>query len=313
MRRWLIPLFLLLGLAIVKSNAQQLPYHYGIDANAFAWNPALAGRFNYRSVGMSYNQPWTGFEDAPRLAQAFAESPIVPLRMSAGLSVGQEFSNTYNRTDVTAAANYKLRLGYRGKMQLTIGLSIRWEQLQLSIGNPTVNDPDDPLIGTAREVYSRFNAGAGLFFATNDEYYEETIYFAGLAAYPAIPGGLGAEVQGYRPAIHGSFMAGGSIKTGGGDWFVEPVLWVDYSAPRQLYPQAYFKLERDRYYWVRLHLSTNSAGLGVGYMWRVGKFLDARFGITGRYWFGSIGNVNTPGMDGEMILREQLPGRDYAF
>ena len=170
MRHWLI-LVLFFGLAPGAGNAQQLPYHYGIDANAFAWNPALAGRFDFRSVGVSYNQPWTGFEDAPKLAQAFAESPIVPLRMSAGLAVGQEFSNTYNRTDVTAAANYKLRFGYRGKMQLTIGLSVRWEQLQLAIGNPTVYDPDDPLIGTAREVYSHFNAGAGLFFATNDEYY----------------------------------------------------------------------------------------------------------------------------------------------
>jgi type IX secretion system PorP/SprF family membrane protein len=292
-------------------TAQQLPNHYGIDANAFVWNPALAGRFNYRSFGVSYNQPWSGFEGAPKQLQAFAESPIKPFRLSAGLSVGREFSNTYDRTDVTLATNYKLRFGYRDKMHLAIGLSIRWEQMQLSIDNPVVNDPDDPLIGLTRDIYSRFNSGVGLFFATNDDYYKETIYFAGLAAFPVIPGGLGSEVQLYRPAIHGSAMAGASIKLNNSDWFVEPVLWVDYSQPAQLYPQAYVKLERDMYYWVRLHLTTNSAALGAGYMLQIGEFMDVRIGATYRYWFGSISQVNQGGMDGDVILKEQLPIQYY--
>lgn len=291
--------------------AQQQPNHYGIDANAFAWNPALAARFNYRSFGLSYNQPWSGFEGAPKQLQAFAESPIKPFWMSAGLSVGREFSNTYNRTEITLATNYKLRFGYGDKMHLAIGLSIRWEQLQLSIDNPVVNDPDDPLIGLTRNLYSRFNAGAGLFFATNDNYYKETIYFAGLAVFPAIPGGLGDEVQLYRPAIHGNVMAGASIKLWNSDWFVEPVLWLDYSQPALLYPQAYIKLERDRYYWARLHLTTNSVALGAGYMLQVGRFIDVRIGATYRYWFGSISQVNQAGMDGEFVLREQLPARYF--
>ncbi|MCR9100289.1 MAG: type IX secretion system membrane protein PorP/SprF [bacterium] len=302
------------GLLLFSLNvgAQQLPYHYGIDANAFAWNPALAGRFNFRSAGGSYNQPWSEFEDAPLNIQVFAESPIKPLRMSAGLAVGRELSNTYDRTDVTAAMNYKLRFGHRGKRQIAIGISFRWEQLQLSIDNPIVNDPGDPLIGSARQVYSRMNAGAGLFFASDDDYYDETIYFAGLAVYPAIPGGLGNDLQRYRPEVHGSFMAGGSFKMQG-DWFLEPVLWVDYSVPQQFYPQFYLKLERDRYYWARLHITSNSAGIGIGYMINFGQFLDFRIGITSRAWFGSIGAVNRPGLDGELILREQLPGRDVSF
>lgn len=300
-------------LTYYKVNAQQLPSHYGIDANAFAWNPALAGRFNYWSAGASYNQPWSEFENAPRQIQVFGESPIKPLRISAGLAVGREASNSYDRTDITAAANYKLRFGYRGRRQLAIGFSIRWEQMQLSIDNPVVNDPRDPLIGSTRQLYSRFNAGIGLFFASDDDYYEDDIYFAGLAVYPAIPGGLGNELQRYRPEIHGSVIAGGRFNLHANNWFFEPVLWLDYSAPQQIYPQLYLKMERQRYYWARLNVTTNSAGLGVGYVVLLGQYIDLHIGATCRVWFGSIGTVNRPGIDAEMILREELSGRYSSF
>jgi len=312
MRRIILSLILYFSLSGVLPG-QQLPNHYGIDANAFVWNPALAGRFNYRTLGGSYNQPWSGFEGSPQHIQVFGEAPIKPLRLSAGLAVGREFSNTYDRTEVTAATNYKLRFGFRDKMHLAIGISVRWEQLRLSIDNPIVNHTNDPLIGLTRDIYNRFNAGVGLFFATDDDYFKETIYFAGLSVFPAIPGGVGADTQGYRPAIHGSAMAGGSIKLKGSNWFVEPVLWLDFSEPRQLYPQLYVKLERDRYYWARLHASLQSTGIGIGYMISAGESLDLRIGATYRYWFGPINNVNQGGIDGEIILKEQLPSWYLGF
>jgi len=299
--------YLILLIIPVLAKAQQLPNHYGLDANAFAWNPALAGKFDYRSLGASFNQPWSGFEDAPKNIQVFGESPILERSLSVGIALEGEQATTYERINGTAAVNYKFRFGYQGRRQLAIGIAVRYERMNIAIDNPTVNDLDDPLLGLNRNAYRNLYAGGGLFFSTQKDYFRRSFFFAGIAAFPAISTGEG----GYAPAIHASAQAGAHFKLSGKKWFFEPVLWADYSETLQIYPQLSLKVERDRYYWARLHATTNSIALNLGAMIILNETMEIRLGATARAWYGAIQAYNQVGMDGEVVLRQQMRDRYY--
>jgi type IX secretion system PorP/SprF family membrane protein len=309
MRKYLIQISSLCLLSIV-SYGQQLPLHYGLDGNAFMWNPALAGKFDYRSVGIAYNQPWSGFEGAPENLQVFGETPVFDRKSSIGTGIEGEQSNTYNRVSLTTAFNYKLRFGYRGRRQLAIGLAIRYERMDVFIRNPLVNNHDDPLIGLNQNVYNQLNAGLGLFFASERKYFERSLFFAGAALYPAIPGGLNNEKPTYLPAIHGNTQAGANIKLNR-EWFFEPILWVDFNEAFQVYPQLSLKIERDQSFWVRLHATTNSGALNLGYMVFFNRTTELRIGVSARFWYGAIRDYNGLGSDGDIVLRNQLEDSLY--
>jgi type IX secretion system PorP/SprF family membrane protein len=295
----------------IASYTQQLPAHYGLDANAFVWNPALAGKFDYRSLGIAYHQPWTGFEDAPKNFQVFGESPIFDRKVSIGVGIEGEQSNTYDRISLTTAFNYKFRMGARGRRQLALGLAIRYERMDININDPVVNDTGDPLLGLNRNVYSQLNAGLGAFFASERKYYKLSSFFCGLSLYPVIPGRMYENRPPYLPVIHGSIQAGGNLKFNGAKWFFEPVLWVDFNEAFQLYPQLSLKMERDRYGWLRLHSTTNSLAINAGGMLIINENTELRIGLTARFWYAAIRNVNGLGGDIDFVLRERLEDTYY--
>ncbi|MCO6490489.1 MAG: type IX secretion system membrane protein PorP/SprF [Phaeodactylibacter sp.] len=294
-------LFLLFAHA---GKTQQLAYHYGLDGNAFAWNPAMAGKYDYLSVGAAFHQPWSGFEGAPAQLNAFFEFPITLKKMGGGFAVTAEEIGASRTLAMVLAYNYRLRFGYRGRRQLSLGLAARYSRLDVRLPKAVVNAPDDPLIGLSRNAYKTINLGVGLFFSSSQEYFSENLFFAGIAAIPAIPYAPEGKIS---PAVHASAMAGASLKFDDDSWFFEPVVWVDYSVENLFYPQMSLKVERDLYYWLRLQIASNSIAPGFGYMVNLNDNTQIRISVSGRFFFGRLGAYVQRGMDGAVAYRSQ-PG-----
>lgn len=281
-----------------------MTYHYGLDGNAFAWNPAMAGKYDYLSVGAAFHQPWSGFEGGPIHLGAFFEFPITANRVGGGFAVIAEEAGAGRSLTITSAFNYKLRFGYRGRRQLSIGLAARYSRLDISLPGAIVNAPDDPLIGLSRNVYKNINAGVGIFFTNDYDYFARNLFFAGLAANPVIPYAPEGNIH---PVIHASAIVGASLKFDDDSWFFEPVLWVDYGFENLFYPQLSLKVERDLYYWLRLQVSSNSIAPGFGYMVNINDNTQVRISISGRFFFGRLSAYVQRGMDGAVVYRSR-PG-----
>lgn len=299
----LIAIFIMLLFGFA-GKAQQQAYHYGLDGNAFAWNPAMAGKYDYLSVGAAFHQSWSGFEGAPAQLSAFFEFPITLNKAGGGFAVTAEEIGASRMLAMTAAFNYKLRFGHRGRRQLSVGLAARYSRLDVRLPKAIVNAPDDPLIGLSRNAYKDFNVGVGLFFTNDYNYFTRNLLFAGLAVNPAIPYAPEGKIS---PVIHASLLAGASLKFDNDSWFFEPVLWMDYSFENLFYPQLSLKLERDLYYWLRLQVAPNSIAPGFGYMIRLGGNTQIRVSVSGRFFFGRLSAYVRRGMDGAVVYRSQ-PG-----
>ena len=292
-------------------HGQQYSYHYGIEGNAFAWNPAMAGKFNTQKFGAIYHQPWTGFEGSPQHLNAFFESPIFREQLSVGAILIGDKTNSIQGFESGIAVSYKLRFGYRSRNQLILGIGFRYQNLRAKLDDPTVNNPADPLIALTDQVYNRMNASAGLFFSTHyKESHRPLIYF-GLAMHPGIRGQWLGQESGYSPVIHASATLGGKFDLAGEGWYVEPAAWLDYAEPNLVFPQLDIKLERERYYWMRLHSNLNSVALHIGYIIPLGDFADLRISAAGRLLFGKIASYTGLGMDGSIIYETPLPDWTY--
>lgn len=67
---------IVLMLMLMKTYAQQKPYHTQYILNNYILNPALSGIENYTDVKLSYRNQWTGIDGAPVTIYASAHAPI---------------------------------------------------------------------------------------------------------------------------------------------------------------------------------------------------------------------------------------------
>ena len=143
------------------------------SGNQTLYNPAYAGAYEMLAMNLSLRQQWTQFPGAPRIINFNAHSPIQRSRQAVGLVyTRQEWGPLVGNY---VYGNYAHRI-YVGQGVLKFGLQAgilnrvtNWNLFdEFGVDDPTdiTFDPD----GTGRSVATKFDAGLGVFFMTENYY-----------------------------------------------------------------------------------------------------------------------------------------------
>ncbi len=157
-------------LVISNADAQQDPHYTQYMYNMNVMNPAYAGSKENLSVGLLYRAQWVELEDAPRTATFSVHSPVGK-NVGLGLSVISDKIGPVEENNAYADFSYTLNLGGEHRLAFGIKAGATFHKVGLydDIGNGHVPDVNDPAFSeNVDNTY--FNAGAGLFYYTQNYY-----------------------------------------------------------------------------------------------------------------------------------------------
>lgn len=156
-------------LVISNADAQQDPHYTQYMYNMNVMNPAYAGSKENLSVGLLYRAQWVELEDAPRTATFSVHSPVGK-NVGLGLSVISDKIGPVEENNAYADFSYTLNLGGEHRLAFGIKAGATFHKVGLyDIGNGHVPDANDPAFSENIDN-TYFNAGAGLFYYTQNYY-----------------------------------------------------------------------------------------------------------------------------------------------
>lgn len=294
---WIFLLFPLL------SNAQQLPERSSFYSNSFIWNPAMTGLWDYWELGLTYRQEWLGFEDAPVTATLNVQYPFPKEHMSLGGFFMHDNINPIVMNSFGFTYAYRVDLGRRRTDLLTIGLMGTLNHFFVDGKEIVVNDQDDPLVPTGENNKFGPNAGAGIFYTSyGKSEFEKDRFFAGLAITQLLPGNIRLDEFGsdasLKRNIHGNAIVGARFVNE--NTFIEPSLWINYSAVNLLDMNLGVRFEREDAFWAGLTYSTTQTiFLQTGLAMKNGLAKDGvlRIGALGSFNVGTFGKARGLGFE----------------
>lgn len=158
---------LVLLVAVVQLNAQQLPHYSNYMLNDYPMNPAVGGSNPY-FVGMSNNRyQWIGITDAPRTYMLSVNGPTRNLKMGLGGLLFTDIVGPTRRTGLYASYAYHLKLNE--KIRLSLGLSAGLLQFMVDGSKLTLHDPHDNVISSGVESVFMPDFGAGVYAYSIDK------------------------------------------------------------------------------------------------------------------------------------------------
>ena len=304
-------LLLLLSFPILL-QAQQLPDRTVFAENSFLWNPAMTAVWDYWELGASYRQQWLGFEDAPTTAALNIQYPFLDYNGSLGGYFVHDVVKPLKYSTFALTYAYKIKLGIKKYDQLSIGVMANLSQYLLDGLDVVVNDEDDVLIPAGESSKFSFNAGVGLFYTTyaKDDF-DENMFFAGLAANQIVPNKLVFDefggVTNLKREIHANAIVGSRFIYD--KIFLEPSVWVNYSAPDIFDVSLNVKMEKYEAFWAGLSYSTShTIALQLGLIVIKGFTKDGalRIGTMASYNIGSFGKFRGVGYEAYVAYRFEL-------
>ena len=139
--KWGLGLLAIALMTVTNMSAQQLPARSPFASNNFIWNPAMTAVEDYWEVGITHQQEWVGFEDAPETTTIYGQYPVLKENFSlGGFLVLDEIKPIRNNTLALSYA-YKLKFGPRKRRrsgprtqaQLSLGLMLAMQQFLAQI------------------------------------------------------------------------------------------------------------------------------------------------------------------------------------
>ena len=190
MKRYIILIISILAFNLFSVNlsGQQMVSFSQYALNKYSVNPAVAGSEAFIPVNFGYKQYWTGFDNAPLLAEVNMHGAVTH-RMGMGGRIFQFESGPLTKLGAEFSYAYHIPLSANG-LQLGLGLSGQIYQYSLNFNKLTVENSGDPaLSGTAEQLVVP-DAATGLYL------YSRSFYF-GAAVYQL----LGRTVDMMNPAV----------------------------------------------------------------------------------------------------------------
>jgi len=180
----LLILALCLGVATLKTNAQQLFRNTQYVFNPYLMNPAVAGTEVNTPIMASYRQQWAGHPNAPT-TMTFSAHTNLPNALGAGIILfNDDAGGAISRTGAELTGVYKVDLNNQD--QVSFGLSAVVSNFQFDNSSIEVVDANDPNLLTGLENSMNFDANFGFMV------YSEN-YFYGFSAYQLFQSKLGVE------------------------------------------------------------------------------------------------------------------------
>ncbi|MDZ4679380.1 MAG: PorP/SprF family type IX secretion system membrane protein [Saprospiraceae bacterium] len=285
------------------ANAQQLPDRSPFTDISFVWNPAMTAVWDYWELAANYRQQWVGFEDAPLTASLAVQYPFPKFNTSIGGFFFHDETRPLQSNVVGFNYAYKMKAQRRGSGQLSFGLTTTLQQFTVDGLDIVVNDDDDLTLPRGEITTIVPNAGVGVFYTSRGgSDFDKSFFFAGLAANQLFPFDLRFKASGttanFKRAIHANATLGyRAIKE---NMFIEPSVWINYSAENILDANLSIKMERQDAFWAGLTYNTNQTlSVQLGYILINGLPRDAalRIGAMGSYNIGTFGQARGVGYE----------------
>lgn len=171
-----ILLFYIIGLCCMGPlAAQQLPLFSEYTQNGFIINPAMTGWENATTLSASYRHMWTGMPQSPKTATLSFQRPIEEQNMAYGAYFMHDQTGPTSFTGLNFLYSYQIRLkpeleGRATRNRLSMGLSLSALFYRLKGADLDPIDPGDELIIQNNEFQFLPDAGAGLFYYSDEHY-----------------------------------------------------------------------------------------------------------------------------------------------
>ncbi len=297
---WMIGMFTCLTLV----QAQQLPARSPFVPNNFLWNPAMTAVEHFWELGVTHQQEWVGFEDAPQTTTIYGQYPFQKQNFSMGgfLSLDEIAPVRNNTLGITYA--YKLgfgprrgrrRGGPRREAQLSLGLMVAMQQVFIDGGDYLVRDVGDPLqpVGELNEFAP--NVGLGVFFASRPTGpQDQSFFYAGAGTNQILPQDITFRetlpTGNLQRAFHGNATIG--YRSYGNALIIEPSLWLNVAGENIANSQFNLHIENPKAFWGGLSYSLNQTlAVQLGYLLPGGFTEDdtIRMGLLGSFNMGGFG------------------------
>lgn len=300
--------FLLLGSLLIAANAmaQQLPARSPFVPNNFLWNPAMTAIENYWEVGVTHQQEWVGFEDAPQTTTIYGQYPFRKQNFSLGGFLALDEIKPIRNNTLGLTYAYKLefgsrrsrrrRSGPRKNAQLSLGLMLAMQQVFIDGGEFIVRDAGDPLqpVGELNEFVP--NVGVGVFFASRPSGpNDQSFFYVGAGTNQVLPQDVAFRETLPSGNLERAFHANATVgyRSAGAALVIEPSFWLNTAGKNISNSQFNLNIEYPKVFWGGLSYSLNQTlALQVGYLLQ-GGFTDddtIRLGLLGSFNMGSFGS-----------------------
>jgi type IX secretion system PorP/SprF family membrane protein len=211
MRRILLSLCALAPL--LPLCAQQLGQYTQYVFNHFSVNPAVAGSKDCLDVRLGYRQQWTGFEGAPTTGWASLHGAIRPKnkpysKNKHGIGAFVEADNAGNWGYTRFALAYAYHMQMSQDFFMSMGFFAGVQQMKLNIGDITLGDFNDPVLGSSASVlvYPEITPGIWLYGKR---------FFGGVAIHQILGNRINDIGLESRLSRHVMLNAGQRFKLGG--------------------------------------------------------------------------------------------------
>lgn len=299
--RLLLPIFI--ALLPLSAIGQQLSSGTPFQNYRFIWNPAMTAAWEHWETGMSFRQDWVGFEGSPQTATIHGQYPFTREKMSLGGYFMYDDVGPIRFSTLAATYSYKFSPRFQRGDQLSIGIMAMVNQFIIDGLDVKVKDEDDAFLLVNESSQIKPNAGIGIFYTTYArDTYRKTYYYGGIAANQLLPSDVTFENVGsegnLKRVIHANAVIGARFVND--EFFVEPSLWINYSAPNIINGLLSVRIEQYRAFWAAVSFTGDqTAGIQVGYilpdLWlRDG---DLRIGAQGSYNVGDFGKARGMGFE----------------
>lgn len=290
--------------SLSAAEAQQLPARSPFAPNNFLWNPAMTAVEHFWEVGVTHQQEWVGFEDAPQTTTIFGQYPFQKQNFSLGGFLALDEIKPVRNNTLALTYAYKLgfgprrsrrRGGPRREAQLSLGLMLAMQQVFIDGGDYLVRDVGDPLqpVGELNEFAP--NVGVGVFFASRPTGpQDQSFFYVGAGTNQILPQDITFRetlpTGNLQRSFHGNATIG--YRSHGNALIFEPSLWLNLAGENIANSQFNLHIENPKAFWGGLSYSLNQTlAIQLGYVLPGGFTGDdtIRMGLLGSFNMGSFG------------------------
>jgi len=160
-------IILLLSIFSLHVHGQHQPLYSQYMFNGLVLNPAFAGSSDVLNLSAIHRNQWTGFEGAPVTSTISGHTPLKNKKINFGLTLLHDKFGINENTRFDLSYAYRLTLA---KGSLAFGLRGGINIMRYNMSQAQITTPGDFVFGGQDEVSSTPEAGAGIYYRSEQLY-----------------------------------------------------------------------------------------------------------------------------------------------